>query len=317
MGDKTVFPLSAPSISDGAITVDLMLKEPTRIDNYISQLVEKNLLSTLFYNSVSAEGGALMFDQMTENVAHADNEPGVVSPGGEFPILWTSDAEPKLVTVQKTGGKFPVTDEAIRRNDQAGLQRKIRQVANTMVRDLDRRGMAAMHSAMEQIPDTLAVESGNWQSELTTTKANTTAQSGSGVVTADLARATNLVENTDLGYVLDTIVLHPDDALNLKLLLGSNEWTQVLGGQGLTPHVTTAAMKGSPILLAAHQIGSMGVETPISTEAWRDPETQKMWSQTWASVAFGITDPFAMVVLDGVGDAAPDDEGDEGESGNG
>ena len=53
-------------------------------------------------------------------------------------------------------------------------------------------------------------------------------------------------------------------------------------------------------MLQSGMVGVMGVESPISTETWRDASTQTTWSQTWATVAFGVTDPLAMVKLNGL-----------------
>lgn len=294
-----MFPLGAPEVRDGAITVDLMLNEPTRIDNYISRLVEKNLLSALIFNNVTADGGALLFDQLTENMSTATNGPGVIAPGGEFPVLWTPDGEPMVETVKKTGGKVGLTDEAVKRNDLAQMQRKLRQIANTMVVDLDRRGIGALNAAVDKVPSALKVTSSGWGAATNVAASAKTAKTAEGAVLADIATARNLVEKTELGYVLDLLILHPDDALNLSLLLGVTEWEGVLGTLGLTPHVTTAAEVGKPLLIASRMVGSMGVESPISTESWREEKVQTHWTQTWATVAFGVTDPLAMVRIEG------------------
>ena len=44
MARDPMFPLGAPEVRDGAITIDMMLNEPTRIDNYAARLVERDLL---------------------------------------------------------------------------------------------------------------------------------------------------------------------------------------------------------------------------------------------------------------------------------
>lgn len=300
MARDPMFPLSGPNVENGAITIDMMLNEPTRIDNYAAQLVERDLLSKVIFGNVTTTGGALLFDQLVKNTPTATDKPGIVAPGAEFPVLHTPDGEPVVARVQKTGGKFGVTDEARIRNDAMLLQRKISQVSNTMVKDLDERGISALTEAIDKIDGTLSVASGGWDKAAEVAATAKTAKTGEGEVISNLLDAQLAIEQTDLGYTADTLVLNPVDAKNLKLLLGVGNYQEMLGTFGLNLHSTNAMKKGEGLVLQAGMVGVMGVESPISTETWRDASTQTTWSQTWATVAFGVTDPLAMVKLNGL-----------------
>lgn len=300
MARDPMFPLSGPNVENGAITIDMMLNEPTRIDNYAAHLVERDLLSKVIFGNVTTTGGALLFDQLVKNTPTATDKPGVVAPGSEFPVLHTPDGEPVVARVQKTGGKFGVTDEARIRNDAMLLQRKISQVSNTMVKDLDERGISALTEAIDKIDGTLSVTSGGWDKAAEVAATAKTAKTGEGEVISNLLDAQLAIEQTDLGYNADTLVLNPVDAKNLKLLLGVANYQEMLGTFGLTLHSTNAMKKGEGLVLQSGMVGVMGVESPISTETWRDAATQTTWSQTWATVAFGVTDPLAMVKLNGL-----------------
>lgn len=300
MARDPMFPLSGPNVENGAITIDMMLNEPTRIDNYAAQLVERDLLSKVIFGNVTTTGGALLFDQLVKNTPTATDKPGIVAPGSEFPVLHTPDGEPVVARVQKTGGKFGVTDEARIRNDAMLLQRKISQVSNTMVKDLDERGISALTEAIDKIDGTLSVASGGWDKAAEVAATAKTAKTGEGEVISNLLDAQLAIEQTDLGYSADTLVLNPVDAKNLKLLLGFANYQEMLSTFGLTLHSTNAMKKGEGLVLQAGMVGVMGVESPISTETWRDASTQTTWSQTWATVAFGVTDPLAMVKLNGL-----------------
>ena len=59
MARDPMFPLSGPNVENGAITIDMMLNEPTRIDNYAAQLVERDLLSKVIFGNVTTTGGAI------------------------------------------------------------------------------------------------------------------------------------------------------------------------------------------------------------------------------------------------------------------
>lgn len=300
MARDPMFPLSGPNVENGAITIDMMLNEPTRIDNYAAHLVERDLLSKVIFGNVTTTGGALLFDQLVKNTPTATDKPGIVAPGSEFPVLHTPDGEPIITRVQKTGGKFGVTDEARIRNDAMLLQRKISQVSNTMVKDLDGRGISALTEAIDNIDGTLSVTSGGWDKAAEVAATAKTAKTGEGEVISNLLDAQLAIEQTDLGYSADTLVLNPVDAKNLKLLLGFANYQEMLATFGLTLHSTNAMKKGEGLVLQSGMVGVMGVESPISTETWRDASTQTTWSQTWATVAFGVTDPLAMVKLNGL-----------------
>lgn len=297
MARDPMFPLAGPTVEDGAITIDLMLNEPTRIDNYAARLVERDLLSKVIFGNVTTSGGALLFDRLLKNSPTALNKPGVISPGAEFPILHTPDGEPIVERVKKTGGKFGITDEARIRNDETLLQRKIAQVSNTMVKDLDERGIAALNAALDTVEGALKVNSGGWEAAANVAANTKTAKTGEGEIINNLLDAQLAIEQTELGYTADTLVLNPADAKNLKLVLGVGNYTEMLTTFGLTLHTSNAMAKGEGLVLQAGMVGVMGVESPISTETWRDAATQTTWSQTWATVAFGVTDPLAMVKL--------------------
>ncbi|MDO4928958.1 MAG: hypothetical protein Q3976_07870 [Corynebacterium sp.] len=301
MSRDPMFPLATAQVNDGAITIDMMLNEPTRIDRYVGTLVERDLLAKHIFGNVTTSGGALLFDQLTSNEALAANKPGIVAPGAEFPVLHTTTEDPVIAKVQKTGGKFGVTDEAKIRNDSMLLQRKTAQVANTMVQDLDRRGVEALRAASATVSGALTVTSNGWAAATGVKAAEKAAKTAEGELLANLLDAQEAIESKSLGYKPDTLVLSPKDTKNLKLLLGVANYAEVLSSFGLTLYTTTAVEDGEGYVLQAGAVGVMGVESPISTETWRDASIQTTWVQTWATVAFGVTDPFAMVKLTGLG----------------
>ena len=55
---------------------------------------------------------------------------------------------PLVAQVVKFGGKFPVTDEARRRNNISRVNNHMRRVANTIVRKMNQRGLAEIAAAV-------------------------------------------------------------------------------------------------------------------------------------------------------------------------
>lgn len=117
------YPFGAPTVSGNNITVDLMLKEPTRINQYLSDLVLKKFFADrIFNNGGGVSGGALVYTQLTKNDLFATTGVQKVAPGAEFPTVSFDRPEPKVAVVEKWGGKFDVTDEARDRNDLSLIQ---------------------------------------------------------------------------------------------------------------------------------------------------------------------------------------------------
>lgn len=302
MADFT-FPLSPARVEDGSITVDMFVKEPTRISNYVANVVQANMLSQYLFTSTAAKGGAIMYDRLVKNQATAADQPGVIAPGAEFPLIGTGEGHPEVDPVVKTGGKFEITREAQLRNDPILLQRGANRVANTMSLDIDNRGVAVIRDTLANFDGALTVESTGWAAAGKVTASNKTATSGEGTIIEDLENAKLAIKETKLGYTPDTLILRSRDALRLRTILGLQNWQGVMSTLGLAVYETQADAlpEGEGLLLQRGAVGVMGVEDPISTDSEYVKATQKTVFYTWASMAFGVTDPLSVVKLTNLG----------------
>lgn len=298
MADFT-FPLSPARVVDGAITVDMFVQEPTRLSNYVAQLTAANLVSQFLFTSTAAKGGAIMYDRLVKNRSDAAQLPGVIAPGAEFPLIGTGEGVPVVDPVVKTGGKFEVTREAQKRNDPVLLQRGAQRVANTMVKDIDARAFSVISATLEGVDGSLSYQSKGWKAAGNVVAAQKTAVTGEGQIIDDIEEAKLLVEDTGLGYTPDTLVLRPRTAKALRTALGLNNWKQTLDTLGVELLVTQskALADGDGLLMQRGAVGVMGVEDPISTDNEYVKATQKTVFYTWATMAFGVTDPFSVVKL--------------------
>ena len=100
----------------------------------------------------------------------------------------------------------------------------------------------------------------------------------------------------------DSLVLKPRDAKNLRTILGVNKWQEVLSTLGITLYVsnTNSLKEGEGLLLQRGAVGVMGVEDPISTDNEYIKGRQLTRFYTWATMAFGVTDPLSVVKLSGL-----------------
>lgn len=300
MKNSGIFPGAAPKVTADGITVDLMLKEPTRIARYIADITALGMFTNRIFSTGNAEGGAILYDVALKSTVVADDHTGIIPPGGAYPIIDASDGDPKVVKTVKVGGKFAITDEAQKRNDMATLQRRAQRVANTMVFDLDGMGMTAVNEALTAYDsDVLKVQSDGWVSLNKTKAAEKTAAKS---IRADLNKAFAEGKKSQMGYVYNLLALHPDDELEFANAFDTDEaQATFLRSKGLEIISSPLAPKGEGWLIAEQQVGTMGVEEGITTTTYRDEDHDLSWTKTRAMLAYAVTDPLAVIKLTNLG----------------
>jgi hypothetical protein len=294
--NASAYPLAAPTINGSAITVDQMLQQPTRITRYLSDISLRNYISPLFFSSPGGvTGGAIIYDQLTLNDLFPTRDVQEVAPGAEFPILTSENPELKVAAVEKHGGKFFVTDEARDRNDQGVVQREGRKLLNAMIRRQDARTIAIVDAAIAA-NGTQTVTGVNWNTIVTGGAGQSNA---SAWPAADFAKVQLLADTQELGVEFDTWIVNPLQAMQLKLVYGS-DYADVLAASGVTLQASNRVAAGTGYALAQGQVGEIRMEKPLSTETWREPETQRTWVQTDARFVQAVTDPFSVVKITGL-----------------
>lgn len=296
------FPLDPTFQMDAAgnITVDQMLKEPTRITRYVTEKINQDLLSNKIYSSGPVSGGIIMYNQITGkiNLGETALRTAVVAPGGEFPEIDQAQVTEQFTGVKKIGGRVTITDEAVKRNDTRFLNQELFRLANRMTTDLDADAVAAFDKAMAQPEvDAQVVESNGW-AKVNKTKAADKVPALS--VEADLEALRLKTDLIDMGYSYSTLLLHPADASRLRLAVGIGNEQTFMGQWGYTIEVSKHVPEGEGWLLAPKQLGYMGVETPVSTETERDMLHQVTNTVTFATMGYAITDPYALVKITGL-----------------
>lgn len=295
--NATAYPFAAPTVNGSTITVEQMLNQPTRITRYLSDITLRNYISPLFFSTPGGvSGGAVIYDQLTLNDLFPTRDVQEVAPGAEFPNLTSEDGEPKVAAVEKHGGKFFVTDEARDRNDSGKIQREGRKIMNAMVRRQDARGIAIVDQALAAFPSQVVVGT-NWNSVVTGGAGQTNAALWPA---SDIARVQGLADKQELGVEIDTLILNPDQALQLRIVYG-DDLTDLLESYGIeTLRASNRVAAGTAYALAAGQPGEMRPEKALGTETWREPGSQRTWVQTDARFVSYITDPFSVFKLTGL-----------------
>jgi len=294
--NPTAYPLGAPTVSGSTVTVETLLNQPTRITRYLSDISLRNYISPLFFTSPGGvSGGAVVYDQLTLNDLFPTRDVAQVAPGGEFPNLTSDNPTPNVAAVEKHGGKFFVTDEARDRNDGGVIQREGRKLINAMIRRQDARSIAIVDAAIAA-NGSQTVTGGNWHSVVT---GGSSQSNASAWPAADFAKVQLLADTQELGVEFDTWIVNPAELAQLKLVYGS-DFAAVMESYGITVKASNRVTAGTAYVVEAGQPGEIRAEKALSTETWREPDTQRTWVQTDARFVAYVTDPFSVVKVTGL-----------------
>jgi hypothetical protein len=297
--DPVTNPLGPPTVSGTSVTVDLLLNNPTRVTRIVADLVISNFyLDRIFSTGGEVQGGAVLYDQGVLLDNYTDRDVERVEPGQEAPIVTGVRGAPLVAPVEKFGGKFPVTDEARRRNDLSRINNQIRRLSNTIVRKMHQRGLSELASAVSAHSRTAS--STSWADAMTIAASAVTPADRP---MADLAAASRESEENELGYSYDTLIVNPQEAEALRVIYGQ-ELNDVLADNGVTDFISTPRKAaGSAYLLAGGEVGELRLEEPMRTVTEREGAPhlrEQTWVQTMVNPVMFVTDPYAILELTGL-----------------
>lgn len=294
------YPLSGPTVVGNDITVDLMLNEPTRITRYLSDLTLLGYFADrIFPNAGGVSGGAVLYNQLTENDLFPTRDVDFVEPGAEFPIVDFARPTPRTAQVEKFGGKFFVTDEAVRRNDSSLLRQGVQKLANAIQRKIHDRALQELDAEFTALGASAQIinASSSWGAATGTTAQNVT-PAGQPAATFQLVQLA--ADEKELGVVFDTYIVNPADALTFKMTYG-NAWREVLSDNGVSLVVTNRQEAGWAWALESGTVGEMRLEVPLSTRTWEDTDGREVtWVQSGVRPVFYVTNPYSIAKVVGL-----------------
>ncbi|WP_228002145.1 major capsid protein [Nocardia australiensis] len=291
------YPLGTPSVSGNNLTVDLMLKEPTRINAYLSDLALKQYFAErIFTNGGGVSGGALVYNQLVANDLFPTRATQRVAPGAEFPEVTFDRPEPKTAQVEKLGGKFRVTDEARDRNDLTAIQSEATKLGNDIPRQLHVRALAELEASITAIGSDVQMTTTSWAdaAALTLTTTNSAA-----MPTADFANLRKLAAVKELGVTYNLLIVNPQERANFEIIYQGNG-PAVLAANGLSMIVSNQVAAGTAYAVQEGTVGQVRYEQPLQTVSWRDDATESSWVQASIRSVFAVTNPYNAVKLSGL-----------------
>lgn len=206
--------------------VHRFLRSPALVARRLQQMTDLSFVADqLLTGTATATGtGAIMVEQ--DGKLFLDDDPEVIAPGGEYPLVTSDDIGAYLVAVRKKGFDSEITDEKIARTPTDTLRKLLAQMANTMIRDFDRVSLAVIAS---KVTGTYAA-SGVW--------------TDGGRIVEDILMADATEDEKERGYAYNAVVLKPTDYAKVVASLVK---------QNMMPRE-----QGNPLLSGARSFDFMG-----------------------------------------------------------
>jgi len=292
-----VNPLGPPTISGTTFSIDIALQNPTRV---ITPMVldltrQRFFVDRVFTSAGGVTGGAVIYDLVVTPDYYMDRDIQRVEPGSEFPIVAFSRRAPAAAVVEKWGGKFYFLDETRDRNNIAEFTKAMRQLANTVVRKINQRGVQILEAFITASSRTFTGVS--WGS------VNTTYAAGSNwplFPARDFAKADLIAEQDEMDMDYNLWVMNPTEMFNLEGIYG-DKLGALLDSYDIDIFVTNRMTAGQAYALAEGAVGEMRIEAPLSTETWRDPNgKQQTWVQSSVRPVMYANNAFAVLKVTGL-----------------
>ena len=290
------YPLGAASVSGNSLTVDLMLKEPTRINAYLSDIALKGYFAErIFANGGGVSGGALVYTQLTNNDLFPNRGGQKIAPGAEYPEVTFDRPEPKTAQVEKFGGKFKVTDEARDRNDLSLIQSEGVKLGNDIQRWLHMRALAELDASIAAVGAGVQITGTSW-SDATALTIST--ENKAALPAADLAEIRKRGQVNELGSEYNLLVLNPQEYANLSIIYGDAQaWLQ---SQGFSVAVSNSVAAGTAYAVQEGTVGQVRYEQALKTVTYREDSTDSTVVQSSVRPVFAVTNPYNALKITGL-----------------
>jgi hypothetical protein len=250
------YPPAAPTISGDNVTISRFLNSPTLVARRLRTLLEQRYIAdALLTGRFTVEGGAIQYEAGESMFAATD--PRAVSPGSEYPLTTLAPGTASIAKTVKWGQDTEVTDESIKRQRMAVVNRGLTKLTNQNVKYVDSIALSAIATAITNT----AAAAADWSTatakqiltDVALAKANIVALNEGfmpdTVVVDDLNWALSMAAFIDAGYV-------PRESSNTPLLTG--DAPNVLGMRWLpTPNIPTANVA---LVVDSQQLGGMADE---------------------------------------------------------
>lgn len=190
------FPAAAPVLTGDSLAISRFLQDPARLQRRLRTFRELRFVADqLLTGRFKSQGGAVLYEMSEPFVS--DRAVTAVSAGSEYPYANLPTGTAAVAAIAKWGQKVLLTDEEITRNAYAGaaLDRSLQKVVNSVIKQVDLVSMSAIGTAITATAGTV----GAWDH----------ATPASRKPLDDILLAVQAIEDLNLGYKPDTLVVSP------------------------------------------------------------------------------------------------------------
>jgi hypothetical protein len=290
------YPPPSPTVAGTNITVSAFLNNPTRVSRTVDDLTTQRFVAdVIFAEGPAVVGGAVLYDQVTSDDLYlTGGDVQTIAPGAEFPLLSSADKAPLVAAAAKYGAEVFLTVEEIRRDRRDVLRRELAKLRNNIIRKVDAVAIAALNAA----PTLTGTASGAW---------GTAATDRIG----DIAVGLNAINDTDLGYVADTILVNPAQELALlkdknirdalprerdDTLIRTGNVGRLMGADVIT---TNRVPTGTVYFMQRKVAGSISDEVPLYAKPIEDERRERTYIHGGRVAVPFVTDPKAVYRMTG------------------
>ena len=295
------------------VTVNDLVKSPTRVPNLIKSLVRDNDISPwMLREGPTAAGGAVVYDE-TPIPLYASDDGEIVAEFGEIPMASAPMRTSITRSTTKRGLGLMISKEMQTRNDMGRVQDEITMVRNRLVRTRERVFFDAIFAASTNvIPAGNAT--GGWLS-------------GTTSIVADLADAmyeiaqeqpAGAIEEERLGYSANTLIIHPSYQFSLidnteinNIFAGSPLADEQLRYKGKLPKkfmnldilMSWSCPFTTAIVCQRKAMGFISTEWPLSGSPMRYDEDTQSWRTNFSyRDLVAIDNPKAVCLIQNIDD---------------
>jgi hypothetical protein len=198
------FPAAAPVLTGDSLAISRFLQSPAAIKRRLRDYQDLRFVADqVLTQRLRSSGGAVLYE-MTEPFV-SDRTVEAVGAGSEYPYANLPTGTGAVAAIQKWGQKVLLTDEEIERNvyGQAAVDRQLRKVVNSVIKQVDAIAMSAIFSAITATSAAASVWTG-----------------ATPTILRDILLAKAVIVSTNLGYHPDTLLVN--DAQYAYLMTDTN-----------------------------------------------------------------------------------------------
>lgn len=254
------YPAPPPTLTGDLESISRFLQSPTQLRRRLRDYTDLRFISDqVLTQRFRTTGGAILYEQSEPFVT--DRPVESVAAGAEYPFANLPTGTAAIASVAKWGQKVRLTDEEIARNiyAAAALDRNLRKVVNSVIKQVDSVTMSAVSSAVTSTTNASGAGSTRWGA-------------ATPKILFDILSAKAAIYALNLGYKPDTLLvgdtayaLMMSDTAVTNALRREDSNNPIYTGQieiigGLTIVVGGSMAGLDPYVLDATQLGGMADE---------------------------------------------------------